>query len=105
MFESLQRETEHSAVRLVPTFGFFALAFEAYAFTAAKIALHGGRYFAPFSVIFFTLDHSEFMFFVVAAICGVDYFLKPTEPRAVIWGLSLVPLALVVLLIIYLALH
>lgn len=104
MFEWMSY-SERAAVRFVPTLGFFALALELYAFIAARLALNGGGYIAPFSIIFFALDHTEFLMIVVAVLCGVDYFLKPTRPRAAIFCLSLVPVALTALLIIYLVLH
>jgi|GEM_PF-4813269 len=105
MFEWAHSEVRHREVTVVPTFGFFALALELYAFAAARVALSGGPFLAPLSMIFFALDHTEFMVFVTAAVCGVDYFLKPTTWRAIVWGTSLVPLALLVILIIALLLH
>ena len=105
MFEWAHSEVRHSAVTVAPTFGFFALALELYAFAAARVALSGGPFLAPLSTIFFALDHTEFMVFVVAALCGVDYFVKPTPWRAIVWGTSLVPLVLLVILVIYLLLH
>ena len=106
MFESLRRErAERAPISLTPTLGFFALAFEVYAFVAARLALGSERFVAPLSLIFFTLDHTEFLIFIVAVVCGVDYFMKRTPTRAIIWTISLVPLGLLILLIISLALR
>src|ERR1043165_4638698 len=105
MFGWAHSEVRHSAVTVVPTFGFFALALELYAFAAARVALSGGPFLAPLSTIFFALDPTLFMAFVAAALCGGDYFVKPTPWRAIVWGTSLVPLALLVILVIYLLLH
>ena len=83
-----------------PPFGFYVLALEVYAAIAAALALYTQRFIAPLSMIFFALDHTEFMIFIVAVICGVDYYLKPSAPRAVIWGIALVPMAILIIAII-----
>ena len=83
-----------------PPFSFYVLALEVYASIAAAVALHGQRFIAPLSMIFFALDHTEFMIFIVAVICGVDYYVKPSTPRAVICVISAVPMVLLVIAIV-----
>ena len=98
MFE-WTREYEHSWKLAPPPFGFYVLALEIYAFAAAMLALKG-LFIAPLALIFFTLDHTEFMILIVAVLCGVDLFLKPTTARAVIFAIALLPIAGVILAII-----
>jgi len=98
MFE-WAREYEGSWHFAPPPFGFYVLVLEIYAFVAAFVA-YGGHFIAPLALIFFTLDHTEFMILIVAVICGVDLFLKPTTARAVIFAIALLPIAGVILAII-----
>ena len=97
MFE-WARESERNWHFAPPPFGLYVLAFEIYAFVAAVLAL-GGHFIAPLALIFFTLDHTEFMILIVAVICGVDLFLKPTAARAVIFAIALLPIVAVIVAI------
>jgi hypothetical protein len=81
-----------------PPVGFYVLALDIYAFIAAAVALNE-HFIAPLALIFFTLDHTEFMILIVAAICGVDLYLKPTAARAVIFAIALLPLVAVIVAI------
>jgi len=83
-----------------PPFGFYVLALEVYASIAAAMALYAQRFIAPLSMIFFALDHTEFMVFIVAVICGVDYYVKPSVPRAAICVVSLVPMLFLIAAVI-----
>jgi hypothetical protein len=98
MFE-WTRDYEHSWQLAPPPAGFYVLAFEIYAFIAAVVAL-SGHFIAPLALIFFTLDHTEFLILIVAVICGVDHFRKPTAARAVIFAIALLPIAAVIVAII-----
>ena len=97
MFE-WTREYEHSWQLAPPPFGFYVVALEIYAFLAAVVALNE-HFIAPLALIFFTLDHTEFMILIVAVICGVDLYLKPTAARAVIFAIALLPLVAVIVAI------
>ncbi len=92
------RQYEHSWQLAPPPVGFYVLAFEIYAFIAAVLALNE-HFIAPLALIFFTLDHTEFMILIVAAICGVDLYLKPTAARAAIFAIALLPLVAVIVAI------
>ena len=83
-----------------PPFGFYVLLLEIYASVGAIVAMNGQHFIAPLALIFFTLDHTEFMILIVAVICGVDLFLKPTAARVVIFAIALLPIAGVILAII-----
>ena len=80
-----------------PPFGFFVLALEIYAFVAAAVA-YGNHFIAPLALIFFTLDHTEFLILIVAIVCGVDLYLEPT--RWVIFAIALLPVAGVIFAIV-----
>lgn len=82
-----------------PPFGFFVLALEIYAFIAAAAA-YGNHFIAPMALIFFALDHTEFMILIVAILCGVDLYLKPTIVRRVILAIALLPLLGVIFAIV-----
>jgi hypothetical protein len=97
MFE-WRREYEHSWKLAPPPAGFYVLALEIYAFIAALFALNE-HFIAPLALIFFALDHTEFMILIVAAICGVDLYLEPTAARAVIFAVALLPLVAVIMAI------
>ncbi|HKS23284.1 MAG TPA: hypothetical protein VJZ76_10830 [Thermoanaerobaculia bacterium] len=85
-------------VRRLP-FGFFVLALELYAFIAAAAA-YSNHFIAPLALIFFALDHTEFIILIVALLCGIDLYLKPTRARWVIFAIALLPVAGVIVAII-----
>jgi len=84
----------------IPPLGFYVLAFEIFCFIAATVALQSERFIAPLALIFFALDHTEFLIFVVAAICGSDYFVTRTPARAVIFAIALIPLVILLIAIV-----
>jgi hypothetical protein len=83
----------------LPPFGFYVIAVEIYAFVAAALALNE-VFIAPISLIFFAIDHTEFMIVIVAVLCGVDFFLKRTAVKGVIFAIALLPLLGVIAVII-----
>lgn len=89
------RAHEHARHLGAPPFGFYVLVIEIYAFVAAALALNE-QFIAPMSLIFFALDHTEFMIVIVAVLCGVDYFLKRTAVKAVIFAIALLPFVAVI---------
>ena len=103
MFESVSDERERRTRSLFPPLGVYPLAFELFAFFAAAVALEGGHFIAPIAMIFFAMDHTEFLIFVVAAICGADYFVTRTPARGVIFVIALVPLVVLFVAIVALA--
>jgi hypothetical protein len=63
--------------------GMVAIAFELYLVVAALVAMGNEAFIAPVALIFLVIDHTEFVAALVLIVCGVDWFVTPTKPRAV----------------------
>jgi hypothetical protein len=64
--------------------GILAIAFELYLVAAALVAVANEEFIAPIALIFLLIDHTEFVAALVLIVCGVDWFVTPTKPRALL---------------------
>lgn len=68
--------------------GIPAIAFELYLVAAAIVAVVNEEFIAPVALIFLLIDHTEFVASLVVIVCGVDWFVTPTRPRAVMFAIA-----------------
>lgn len=80
--------------------GVIAIGFELYLTIAAIVAVVSASFIAPVPLIFLVIDHTEFVVAVVLIVCGVDWFVTPTKPRAVLFAVAAAIGAVLILAVI-----